>query len=278
MNGCPTDQMNGTARPPYTSGRQRFPDLPEKMRALPVDHRGFPVPWFVPFVEGKPVFPAQEGGKFERAWRNELCWVCGGKLGRFATFVIGPMCGVNRTTSEPPCHLECAQFSARNCPFLANPRMRRTIPFEKAEAEGQGRVAGCGIARNPGVTLLWTVKLAERGKLFRAGHGQLIEIGRPVAREWYREGREATRDEVIASIKTGLPLLIEMVEKESTDARRAAAWVELGKRVGEVSNLLPLRSSPVVTSCGTCEKRGDDSSILGCTRLECPMFSAEAWP
>jgi hypothetical protein len=35
------------------------------------------------------------------------------------SFVVGPMCGINRNSAEPPSHKECAQWSARNCPFLS---------------------------------------------------------------------------------------------------------------------------------------------------------------
>lgn len=202
----------------------RFPDLPATMRRLLVDHRGFPVPWFVPWQEGKPIFPAQAAGKAERAWALDLCWVCGGKLGRLAAFVIGPMCAVNLTSSEPPSHLECARFSARNCPFLPNPRMRRTIPFCQAE----GRVAGDGIERNPGATLLWIVKTQAKGERFFAGNGFLFEIGKRHSHEWYANGRAATREEVMSSIETGLPLLEEMVIADP-DPEGAAAEFERRK-------------------------------------------------
>ena len=70
----------------------RYPDLPERMKSLPVDHRGFPVPWFVAWVDGKPVFPAMDGDKLRQAIQFGKCWVCGKPLGRFKYWVIGPMC------------------------------------------------------------------------------------------------------------------------------------------------------------------------------------------
>ena len=106
----------------------RFPDLPATMRDLPVDHRGFPVPWFVAWIDGKPSFPVADGAKMALAVRQGLCWVCGGKLPKMRASVIGPMCAINRTISEPQSHLECARFSARRCPFMANPRMGRLLP------------------------------------------------------------------------------------------------------------------------------------------------------
>src|SRR4029077_8964998 len=105
--------------------RPELEPLPERMRHLPVNSKGYPVPWFVAWVDGQPEFRAMDGAKFRRAIREKLCWVCGGKLGVYVCLVAGPMCGINRTSSEPPCHLECAQWSARNCPFLSNPRQVR---------------------------------------------------------------------------------------------------------------------------------------------------------
>jgi hypothetical protein len=209
-----------------------FSDLPPNMRSMPVDARGFPVPWFVPWVDGDPVFPAQGAGRAERAWARDLCWVCGGKLGRLSAYVIGPMCAVNRTSSEPPCHLECARFSARNCPFLANPRMRRSIPF----CEAEGSVAGDGIERNPGVTLLWIVKTRSKGERFFAGNGYLFEIGKRHAHEWYAQGRQAGRDEVLTSINTGLPLLEECV---AIDPDPIGAAAELERRKVAALELVP---------------------------------------
>jgi len=95
------------------------------MRSLPLDERGYPVPWFVAWVDGKPEFRASSREKFRDAVKKRLCWVCGEQLGVYMVFVAGCMCGINRTTSEPPCHLECGQWSAINCPFLSNPQMVR---------------------------------------------------------------------------------------------------------------------------------------------------------
>ena len=87
--------------------------LPANMRGLPLDpERGFPVPWFVPWLDGKPEFRAMDPKKILEAVAKRKCWVCGQHLAQHGmTFVIGPMCLVNRVSSEPPSHLECAQYS-----------------------------------------------------------------------------------------------------------------------------------------------------------------------
>lgn len=121
----------------------RFDDLPARMRKLPVDKRGFPVPWFVPWVDGQAIFPAMDARKRNLAWRDRLCWVCGERIGRVQAFVIGPMCAVNRTSSEPPSHLECARFSARRCPFLARKRCPKRATLASSPWETRKLAARC---------------------------------------------------------------------------------------------------------------------------------------
>jgi|SRR5215471_12343266 len=184
------------------------------MRSLPIDERGFVVPWFVDWIETpegkKPEFRAMNPKKWILAIRLKLCWVCGERMGKHLVFVAGPMCGINRTSGEPPNHLECARWSVRNCPFLNNPEMVRR---EDADINaGSACVGGIAIRRNPGVSMLWTtnsfsVYLDERG-------GRLIHMGEPSAVEWYRCGRPATREEVLESVDSGFPVLAEMALKE----------------------------------------------------------------
>lgn len=159
--------------------RQDLEPLPARMTTLPVDARGYPVPWFVDWVNGEPEFRAMDRAKFGRALKEKSCWVCGERLGIHITFVAGAMCGINRTSSEPPCHRECARWSARNCPFLNNPRMvRRT---DGLAADVLDNVAGFGIKRNPGVTMLWNTREWE---IFMTETGPLIQMGEPESVEW----------------------------------------------------------------------------------------------
>lgn len=183
-----------------------LPPIPARMKSLPVESRGYPVPWFVAWFDGKPDFRVMDAARWREAIAFKRCWLCGETLGRFLTFVVGPMCAVNRTTAEPPSHLECAEFAARACPFLAMPKaMRREV-----NAPGVAMPAGMMLMRNPGVCLLWTTRDM---RLFRAQAGEagrLIEMGKPTAVRWLSEGREATRGEVLGSIDKGFPSLAAM--------------------------------------------------------------------
>jgi len=197
--------------------RPELEALPERLSRLPIDARGYPVPWFVPWilVDGQlqPEFRAMDGRKFRQAIQDKLCWVCGEKLGRYMTFVAGPMCGVNRTSSEPPSHHECATYSARNCPFLTKPYMHRREDETTEAMENSCIQPGHSIRRNPGVVLLWTTRSYS---LFRDGKGGvLLQMGDPTRVEWYAEGKpNATRAQVLRSIETGLPFLEELAREQ----------------------------------------------------------------
>ena len=183
---------------------------PQRIAKLPVDERGYPVPWFVDWIDGKPEFRAMDPDKWLRALREKLCWVCGERLGRYMVFIAGPMCGINRTSSEPPSHKECAEWSVRNCPFLNDPHAIRRVD-EKIGADGHC-VGGVSITRNPGVSMLWTT---ESYSVFRDGRGgHLVHMGEPMSVEWYKEGKPATREAVMASIEGGFPALAEMALKQ----------------------------------------------------------------
>jgi hypothetical protein len=205
--------------------------LPFNMQALPIDARGFPVPWFVAWRKDtrQPDFRVIGPGRREKALKEQRCWVCGLKLGRLKVTVIGPMCAVNKVSSEPPSHLECGRYAAKACPFLANPRMRRN----EKNAVDERWIPGDHIDRNPGVAALWISLYPS--KPFPDGKGSyLLDLG-PVDRvEWYAYGRSATYDEVVTSIATGLPALAKLANAEGQEAVDA-----LGKAMVETAKLLP---------------------------------------
>lgn len=184
--------------------------MPMRMQRLPVSSKGYPVPWFVANVNGEWDFRVIAPGKIQAALAHNRCWLCGDVLGSYKCFVIGPMCCINRTSAEPPSHLECAQYAARACPFLTQPNMRRN---EKGLPEDAKNPAGIMIKRNPGVTALWVTKSYKLWKGAQHG-GVLFRLGDPTNVFWFAEGRIATRTEVDESIRTGLPTLENEAKKE----------------------------------------------------------------
>lgn len=209
--------------------REEVERMPTAMAVRPRDDRGYPVPWFTSWVDGEPDFRYVDPGRAEEAVRRDCCWVCGRKhRPTGCAFVIGPMCAVNRTSAEPPSHVECAIYSARACPFLARPQMER--PSSKCPAKG-GTIAAPGIMleRNPGVTLVWVTKRPGYSP-----HTRLFDIGPPERVIFYARSRKATRAEILHSIETGLPALQALADQDGPEA-----VAQLARQVDEAMTLLP---------------------------------------
>ena len=207
--------------------RPELPTVPQRMRSLPI-RRGYPVPWFVAMVDGDYHFPSADARKIIEALNKRLCWVCGQTLGGYLSFVIGPMCVVNRVTSEPPCHHECAVFSAKACPFLTRPHMKR----QKEQAEGATAPPGNFIERNPGAVVVWTTRTHQLIEV--PGGGFLFKVGPPTGVLWFANGHAATREQAMESLSSGLPILHGVAEQEGP-----AAIKELDAAYTDALRLVP---------------------------------------
>lgn len=218
--------------------RSDLPPLTERIARLPIDERGYPIPFFVQWVDennnptapgvGKPEFRMMDQQKWVRCVKEKLCWVCGDMMMANKAFPLGPMCCVNRVSSEPPSHLECALWSVRGCPFLSRPNMVRRE--DELTEENKKNTPGIMIERNPGVMAIWVTKSYT---VFRAPNGPLISVAEPVSVQWFTLGRLATREEARQAIDAGLPTLLNSCgnDAEVADCMEKAAFV--------VRNFLP---------------------------------------
>jgi hypothetical protein len=99
--------------------------IPDFLSHLPVDERGYPVPYFAAIVNGKPDFRMLDMEKQKICVEYNKCAICGKKLQKGVYyFISGPLGAKNQVSSDPPMHRECAGFSLAACPHLH---------FEKAE-------------------------------------------------------------------------------------------------------------------------------------------------
>jgi len=162
---------------------------------------------------------------------QQLCWVCGRRLLRVrnshepkGTFVVGPMCVVNRVSGEPPSHADCAEWSARACPWLTKPAKDRRYTDLPEGVENPG---GVMIERNPGVTAL--VESYKWSPMSDGQGGWVIRFDVHHVR-WMAEGRNASADQVYTAIDTGLPALIEVCDGQqdlvqlASMTKRAMRW------------------------------------------------------
>jgi len=103
--------------------------IPERMRHLPVDPRGYPVPVIVAVKDGKPEFSVNDMDITTRMVRQDRCTVCGGKLFRGRWLVGGGLSalGFNGKFADAPAHDECTHYALQVCPYLAAPNWRTPI-------------------------------------------------------------------------------------------------------------------------------------------------------
>jgi len=182
--------------------------VPHHMAALPRDARGYPVPWFCALVDGRPDFRIGDARRVEQAVLGSRCWICGGGLGRFRSFLIGPMGAMNRIHSEPPSHRDCARYAVRVCPFLALPKAHRR---EAQRPEKAVKPDGLDPA-NPGVVIEWVTSTA---RVFEGPNSLLFELGEPEHVSWFKEGRSATREEAEMAVKEGVEKLLAIAGNEA---------------------------------------------------------------
>jgi hypothetical protein len=208
-----------------TALRKKLPPLPERMKKLPVDPRGYPIPWFVGTVDGKRDFRVADQSKRALAVRERRCWVCGDKLGVHLAFVIGPMCVINRNTSEPPSHLECANFAVLACPFLLLPKSGYRNP-----PEGSSPLPHA-IPGNPGACAIWVTQSYEP---YLVEGSWLIRIGPAEQVLWFAEGLPATRQQILDSINGRIHFLEEIAKQEGPRAE-----AHLAREVEGALALLP---------------------------------------
>jgi hypothetical protein len=202
-------------------------EMPDRFKRLPISDEGYPVPYFVGWVDGRPDFRLADPEKLAICYRHRKCWLCSEQLGKFLAFTIGPMCAINRNSAEPPSHYDCALYACMACPFLTQPRMRRN----EHDISEHNEMPGIGLKRNPGVQLIW---VTHDYWARRVGRGVLFTIGDPVRVEFYAEGRKATREEIMHSITTGMPHLRELAELGGPDD-----IADLDQRYNKAMQLLP---------------------------------------
>jgi hypothetical protein len=93
--------------------------------------------------------------------------------------------------------------------------MTRRDRHKPAEATNP---AGIMITRNPGVALVWVTGYKSWTQRSDGRGATLFNVGEPREALWFARGREATRDEVLDSIDSGLPILAEMAEQDGPEA------------------------------------------------------------
>lgn len=141
---------------------------PPRIARLPHDQRGYPIPWNVLRNDsGEPFFTVNDDRRAWRALREELCPICGERLGKWRWFVGGP-----RSAFDPhgwyldlPGHHECQQFALTVCPYLAAPKyLGRIDVAQPAKLPPEARI------------FLDETQISDRPEVFVATASDKVEV------------------------------------------------------------------------------------------------------
>lgn len=111
--------------------------IPERMKHLQVDPRGYAIPYGVVIDKSGVVhFAINDEHVRIHSIVNSLCSICGKPLLRGRWFVGGPLSAFHPRGAfiDPPMHDECAHYALKVCPYLAAPRYAKEIGKVKAKA------------------------------------------------------------------------------------------------------------------------------------------------
>jgi hypothetical protein len=93
--------------------------IPKFLSHLKTDERGYPIPYFVAYLKGKPDFRLLDETKREICIHKKMCSVCGKKLvDRYFYFISGEKGKMNCISTDAAMHKECAEYSLEVCPHL----------------------------------------------------------------------------------------------------------------------------------------------------------------
>lgn len=112
--------------------------IPDLMRRLPRDARGYPIPVIVQRdIDGRPHFAINNEPVRQRMMRADRCTICGQPLHRFRWMVGGPISAFDEhgAYSDPPLHKDCAHYALQVCPYLAAPRYLKRIDGKTVDPE-----------------------------------------------------------------------------------------------------------------------------------------------
>jgi hypothetical protein len=186
--------------------------MPDRIARLPQDSRGYPIPWNVlRGTDGKAIFTVNDQEKHVRAIREQLCPICGERLGRWRWFTGGI-----RSAFDPhgayydlPGHHECEQYALQVCPYLALPRYlgRIDVPDISKVPRDLDLVDITMIKDRPEV---FVSVASSKAEVTMHGFTPVLTPDRPYsAHEFWRAGKQITTEEA-------MPFLLQKMGAEWT--------------------------------------------------------------
>ena len=196
--------------------------IPKRMRRLPRDARGYPVP-FVVFrdADGKAHFTINDIERVSLCLAQLLCAICGERLiaGQY-WFVGGPLSALHErgAYNDTPMHRECAHYALKVCPYLA-------LRSYSGRVEGRTLTKPTPILEQTMMPERPDVFVCLKAGKFTVGADRTVRPARPYKRiEYWRDGAQipAALGEAIAQ-----RVLAQEIDWESMLPRRV---VVMGRR------------------------------------------------
>lgn len=201
--------------------------MPHRIKALPVDHRGFPVPVMAAYKDGKPDLAVIDAEKCARMIRTSLCGICGQPLGRYKFIVGGPKVWAFRVSANPAFHSVCAEYAMKVCPHLATPSM----PYLPDRPDDTIALRGMDTVRAPYVGLFVT----ERYNYEVSGGMLLITAITWTKVEWWSEGMKEL--DMVHANNASMRHLIERVEADQREQSYPPVYASRLKKFLEDNNV-----------------------------------------
>lgn len=118
-------------------------EIPDCMKSLPRDRRGYPVP-VTALVErdGTPRYTITDAAKRQEMAREDRCHVTGRKLLRGRWFIGGPMAAFHEHGAflDGPMLDEASLFAIQTCPFIAAPKYVKRIDDRAVSDETRAEI------------------------------------------------------------------------------------------------------------------------------------------
>jgi hypothetical protein len=171
--------------------------LPDRMRQLPRDPRGYPIPHVVyRDGDGRAHFTINDTPTVLRVLKDDLCTICGQRLLRGRWFIGGPRSAFDPRGAyiDPPVHGECGHYALMVCPYLALPSYAKRIDDRTLAPDDPIHLFADDRCDNTRPEVFVAVH-ARGQKVERRGLQQItIKPTRPyIAVEYWRHGKRLSR-------------------------------------------------------------------------------------
>lgn len=161
--------------------------IPDRMRHLPLDPRGYPVPVIVMRDSvGNPLFAANAEEDRQRMFRDDRCHICGKRLDRGRWFVGGHLsaCAVHGQFMDGGLHGECARYALKVCPYMAAPTYGRLVgPHQLKNHRSEAVILHDDTATNTRpeffVALMAVAQQPSYATVHGFGHRRFVRLVRP---------------------------------------------------------------------------------------------------